>query len=83
MINAHTYNQSNQPTQQTPQKSPQARFDAAGEGTPIPKPPHWGGYRLVPDRVEFWKGRQSRLHDRIVYTLEKGGDSWAMQRLQP
>lgn len=61
---------------------PKARFEAAGEGTPIPKPPHWGGFRLVPDRVEFWKGRQSRLHDRIAYTLKDGG-GWAMERLQP
>lgn len=59
----------------------QARFDAAGEETPIPKPAHWGGFRLVPDRVEFWKGRQSRLHDRIAYTLKEGG--WAIERLQP
>jgi pyridoxamine 5'-phosphate oxidase len=46
------------------------------------RPPHWGGYRLVPDRLEFWQGRRSRLHDRIVYTLEAGG-AWRKQRLQP
>ncbi|RXZ36591.1 pyridoxamine 5'-phosphate oxidase [Oxalobacteraceae bacterium CAVE-383] len=46
------------------------------------RPPHWGGYRLVPDRLEFWQGRPSRLHDRIVYTLEADG-SWRKQRLQP
>ncbi len=62
----------------------QARFDGeAAEGAAIPKPPHWGGYRLVPDRVEFWKGRQSRLHDRVVYTLQEGGKGWALERLQP
>lgn len=47
-----------------------------------PRPPHWGGYRLVPDRLEFWQGRSSRLHDRIVYTLQADG-SWAISRLQP
>lgn len=47
-----------------------------------PRPPHWGGYRLVPDRLEFWQGRSSRLHDRIVYTLQTDG-SWAISRLQP
>ena len=47
-----------------------------------PRPEHWGGYRLVPDRLEFWQGRSSRLHDRIVYTRHADG-SWAISRLQP
>ncbi|MEY4713200.1 MAG: hypothetical protein RIS88_2650 [Pseudomonadota bacterium] len=46
-----------------------------------PRPPHWGGYRLVPDRWEFWQGRKSRLHDRLCYTPEAGG--WKRQRLAP
>jgi pyridoxamine 5'-phosphate oxidase len=46
------------------------------------RPPHWGGYRLMPDRLEFWQGRRSRLHDRIVYTLDADG-GWRKQRLQP
>lgn len=46
------------------------------------RPPHWGGYRLVPDYVEFWQGRPSRLHDRIAYTRQADG-SWQLQRLQP
>ena len=46
-----------------------------------PRPPHWGGYRLVPDRIEFWQGRSSRLHDRILYRLEKG--NWQISRLAP
>ena len=47
-----------------------------------PRPPHWGGYRLSPERWEFWQGRASRLHDRLVYTREDDG-SWARQRLAP
>ena len=47
-----------------------------------PRPPHWGGYRLVPDYWEFWQGRSSRLHDRIAYRLQADG-SWTRQRLAP
>jgi pyridoxamine 5'-phosphate oxidase len=47
-----------------------------------PRPAHWGGYRLVPDRVEFWQGRPSRIHDRILYLLQPDG-GWMRQRLQP
>jgi pyridoxamine 5'-phosphate oxidase len=46
-----------------------------------PRPPHWGGYRLAPDRFEFWQGRPSRLHDRIRYRLE--GGRWQRDRLAP
>ncbi len=46
-----------------------------------PRPPHWGGYRLVPDRWEFWQGRKSRLHDRLRYRLEAG--AWLRERLAP
>ena len=46
-----------------------------------PRPPHWGGFRLVPDRWEFWQGRKSRLHDRLRYQLEN--DAWVRERLAP
>ncbi|KAB2875291.1 MAG: pyridoxamine 5'-phosphate oxidase [Burkholderiaceae bacterium] len=54
---------------------------AARHGLNPPRPAHWGGYRLAPDRWEFWQGRKSRLHDRIRYTLEAG--RWIRQRLAP
>jgi pyridoxamine 5'-phosphate oxidase len=59
-------------------------YDAAAQqfGEQPPRPEHWGGFRLVPQRIEFWQGRRSRFHDRIVYTLQPDG-SWARQRLQP
>lgn len=46
-----------------------------------PRPPHWGGYRLVPDAWEFWQGRKSRLHDRLHYRLHEG--TWLRERLAP
>ena len=46
-----------------------------------PRPPHWGGYRLVPDQWQFWQGRKSRLHDRLRYSLRNG--EWVRERLAP
>lgn len=51
------------------------------ENEPIPCPPFWGGYLLRPDRIEFWQGRENRLHDRILFTLETG--QWRRTRLAP
>jgi pyridoxamine 5'-phosphate oxidase len=51
------------------------------EAQPIPRPPFWGGYRLVPSLIEFWYGRPDRLHDRILYTRD--GNSWRIERLYP
>lgn len=48
----------------------------------VPRPSHWGGYGLTPDRVEFWQGRPSRLHDRVLY-LPDGRGGWQLSRLQP
>lgn len=52
------------------------------EGAEVQRPPHWGGYLIAPETVEFWQGRESRLHDRILYRLEIGG-LWKKVRLSP
>lgn len=60
-----------------------AKAAAVGAKHPlhVPRPPHWGGYIVMPDRIEFWQGRPSRLHDRIQYRLENG--IWVKERLAP
>lgn len=63
----------------------EAEFVAKFGNTP-PRPPQWGGYRLVPDRIEFWQGRPSRLHDRIRYVNAGDNDlaaPWSIERLAP
>jgi pyridoxamine 5'-phosphate oxidase len=52
------------------------------EGGEIPLPPHWGGYRVLPERMEFWQGRPNRLHDRFRYSRQAGG-VWQIDRLAP
>lgn len=57
------------------------RLKARYLGKPVPRPEFWGGYRLSPDRIEFWNHRRFRLHDRRLYIRE--GDTWRMERLNP
>src|SRR2546423_4166740 len=51
-------------------------------GDNVPRPPHWGGYRVKPEAIEFWQGRENRLHDRLRYSLQRDG-SWLIERLGP
>lgn len=61
----------------------QRQFDELSEQYPedVPKPDHWGGYRVIPQSIEFWQGRSSRLHDRFRYTRD--GSDWTIDRLSP
>ena len=58
------------------------RQTAEAVGRQPQRPDHWGGFRLIPDRIEFWQGRSSRFHDRILYERQEDG-SWSRSRLQP
>ena len=58
------------------------KLEAAYAGTTVPRPEHWGGFCLRPARVEFWQGREGRLHDRIVY-VRSVGEEWSVERLAP
>jgi pyridoxamine 5'-phosphate oxidase len=59
-----------------------AALDERWGGAAVPRPPHWGGYLVVPDEVEVWQGRANRLHDRFRF-VRAGADGWARTRLQP
>ena len=58
-----------------------AEVDARFDGREVERPPHWGGFRLAPQRIEFWNAGEDRLHDRFVYT--RTADGWSCERLQP
>jgi pyridoxamine 5'-phosphate oxidase len=57
-------------------------LEATYKDLPIPRPPHWGGFRVIPVLIEFWQGRSDRLHDRFVYRLRESKD-WVIERLAP
>jgi pyridoxamine 5'-phosphate oxidase len=59
-----------------------AKLAAEYDGLTVPLPPFWGGYRVQPEAIEFWQGRKSRLHDRLLYSRQADG-SWARSRLAP
>ena len=59
-----------------------AELEASYKERQIPRPPHWGGYRVIPVEIEFWQGRADRLHDRFVYRLREPKD-WVIERLSP
>jgi pyridoxamine 5'-phosphate oxidase len=57
-------------------------LEAEYEGREVPRPPFWGGYQVEPEVIEFWQGRENRLHDRLVYRRSDNGE-WGRERLQP
>ena len=62
-----------------------SEHEAKFEGSDVPRPPHWGGFRIAPLTIEFWQGRRNRMHDRIVYSRDSADaeSSWRICRLQP
>lgn len=65
------------------QEAAEQRFGSDPDAGPIPRPPHWGGYRIGIDRVEFWQGQPDRLHDRFQYTRHPDAATWDITRLSP
>jgi pyridoxamine 5'-phosphate oxidase len=59
-----------------------AKYEKEFSAIDIPRPAHWGGYHVVPNRIEFWQGRSSRMHDRILFTKDNAG-KWERSRLAP
>ena len=60
----------------------QTKYESEFKEDKVPYPEHWGGYRLIPSYFEFWQGRPSRLHDRIIYQKQENGE-WKIERLAP
>ena len=74
---AHGQGLADRPTLEAEAAAVAARFVAEA----VPRPPHWGGYAVTPETVEFWQGRPDRLHDRLRYRRE--ANAWAIERLAP
>ncbi|MDN5698207.1 MAG: pyridoxamine 5'-phosphate oxidase [Rubrobacter sp.] len=81
-IGAHVSEQSKVVSGRAVLEERQSRLERQYRGAEIPRPENWGGYRLAPRRIEFWQGRESRLHDRLLYTARDSG-GWEITRLQP
>lgn len=60
-----------------------AKFEKHYEGKPVPRPPHWGGYRVAPLYIEFWQDRLYRLHDRVIYQRDTPQAAWQVERFYP
>ena len=80
-LGAHASAQSEPIADRAALEAQYAAVERSFEGRDVPPPAHWGGYAVRPDLVEFWHGRPSRLHDRIVY--RRSGNGWSVARLQP
>ena len=59
------------------------QLDSTYRDKTVPRPPHWGGYRVIPTMIEFWQGRTDRLHDRFAYRLRADANDWVIERLSP
>jgi pyridoxamine 5'-phosphate oxidase len=81
-IGAWASPQSQEISDRTVIEDSQKRLEEEFKMNPIQRPAHWGGYRLIPHRIEFWQGRPSRLHDRFHYALQPDA-SWSIERLAP
>ncbi|WP_047866220.1 pyridoxamine 5'-phosphate oxidase [Rubrobacter aplysinae] len=81
-IGAHVSEQSRPIDSRAALERRQRELEERYAGREVPRPAGWGGYRLAPQRVEFWQGRESRLHDRLLYTPDDSG-GWEITRLQP
>jgi pyridoxamine 5'-phosphate oxidase len=81
-ISAAISNQSRPVARRSELEQRYAELEAKCRSEAVPLPSNWGGYRVRPDRIEFWQGRKSRLHDRLLYTRQPDG-SWSRTRLEP
>lgn len=80
-IGAWASNQSSEVASRDELMAKYERFESEFKGKPVPLPPHWGGYRVIPAEIEFWQGRTYRLHDRFCY--KRNGDEWTWSRISP
>jgi pyridoxamine 5'-phosphate oxidase len=80
-VGAHASHQSRAVADRAALEAQVARAEDQLAGGPVPRPPWWGGLRVIPDRIEFWQHRQNRLHDRLQFRRRDGG--WQIDRLQP